>query len=302
MNLLEHKMNLLEPKMNLLDQKMNLLDQKMSILEYFSHGGRATYMGNNRVLVKAVVANANIAFFVDANDLLTSPWFIITGGYETQLTDYLVKELKSDSHCIDVGANFGYFTCLMARFCPQGRVIGIEPDQYVYEIARDNVFINGFANHANVVHAAASSSDADVQLYRRKTRLANTSIAKVDEDHLMGEPPSEPFVVKGRRVDNLLPQANGRVDFMKIDVEGAEPLVFEGARNTIAANPNLTIITEWAPGQIKAAGFQVPAFLIALKAMGLHAYDIAPDGLVSISFDDLLNIPYRTGIALKRSA
>ena len=141
--------------------RFDALEHKINILEYFSHGGRATYVGNNRVLVKAVVANNNIAFFVEANDRLLSPWFIVTGGYETQLTDYFVRELRPDSHCIDVGANFGYFTCLMARFCPQGRVIGIEPDEHVYEIARDNVFINDFNKFTSVLHAAASNSDAN---------------------------------------------------------------------------------------------------------------------------------------------
>jgi FkbM family methyltransferase len=285
--------------------RLDTLEHKINALEYFSHGGRATYIGNNRVLVKAVVANHNIAFFVEANDRLLSPWFIVTGGYETQLTDYFVRELQPDSHCIDVGANFGYFTCLMARFCPQGRVIGIEPDEHVYEIARDNVFINGFDNFTSVVHAAASNNnEAAVTLYRRKTRSGNTSIAKMGEEFIraMGEPPSESFVVKGVRVDDLLPQMNDRVDFVKIDVEGAEPLVFEGARNTIVANSNLTIVTEWSPGQIQAAGFEVPGFLAALKAMGLRSYDIAPHGLVAVSFDDLLNIPYRAGIALKKTA
>jgi len=253
--------------------------------------------------VKIVVANMTIAFFVEANDRLFSPWFIVSGGYETELTDYFVRELRSDSHCIDVGANFGYFTCLMARFCSHGRVIGIEADEHVYEIARDNVFINGFQNLASVLHAAASNSNAEITLYRRKTRSGNTSIAKMGEDFLraLGEPASEAFIAKGVRVDELLPKMNNRVDFVKIDVEGAEPLVFEGARDTIAANPNLTIVVEWSPGQIQAAGFEVPTFLTALNDMGLRSYDLAPDGLVPISFNDLLNIPYRAGIALKKS-
>ena len=103
---------------------------------------------------------------------------------------------------------------------------------------------------------------------------------------MMGEPASESFVVKGVRLDDLLPQMNDRIDFVKIDVEGAEPLVFEGARNTlIVANSDLTIITEWSPGQIRAAGSKVPAFLAALKAMGLRSYDIAPHGLVSVLFE-----------------
>jgi hypothetical protein len=115
----------------------------------------------------------------------------------------------------------------------------------------------------------------------------------------MDEAPVEPFTVKGVRIDDLTPMMNGRVDFMKIDVEGAEPLVFEGARATIAANPSLRIVMEWSPGQIHAAGFDISAFLTALKDMGLRPFDIRENDLAQLSFDELLNLPYRAGVVLR---
>lgn len=290
-------------KRNEIIARLASIEHKIDLMEHFGNGSRGTYVGNNRVLVKSVVANRQIAFFVEADDRLLSPWFIVTGGYETQLTDFFVRVLKPDSRCIDVGANFGYFTCLMARFCPDGRVIGVEADQHVYEIARDNVFINGFQDFASVVHAAAGDSGAEATLHRRKTRSANTSIAKLPDDFIraMGEPESEAFVVQGVRIDDLASRLDNRVDFIKIDVEGAEPLVFEGAKQTIAANPALVIVAEWSPGQIQAAGFEVPAFLASLEAQGLRAYDIAAEQLSPLSYAELLNLPYRAGIVLKRA-
>ena len=118
------------------------LHTKISRIERNSHGSRATYVGNNRVLVRCIVNNFDIAYYVEADDRLLSPWFIITGKYESELTNYIVRESKQDSHCVDVGANFGYFTCLMARLCSQGQVIGIEADHHVYELTRDNIAIN----------------------------------------------------------------------------------------------------------------------------------------------------------------
>ena len=52
------------------------------------------------MLVKAVAAGANIAF-VEANDKLLSPWLVITGPYETPLTNYFISALRPDSHCSD---------------------------------------------------------------------------------------------------------------------------------------------------------------------------------------------------------
>jgi FkbM family methyltransferase len=284
-------------------KRLTAIENKIDLLETFSHGARATYVGNNRVLTKVVVANHQIAFFVEADDRLLSPWFIVSGGYETDLTSFFVKSLKPDSNCLDVGCNFGYFTCLMARFCKNGRIIGIEADHHIYELARDNVFINNFSQIARVINAAASNCNAEMILHRRHTRSGNTSVVKMPDEFTkeLAEQPSEPFVVKGLRVDDLLPEMNGRLDFMKVDVEGAEPLVFEGAHTTIATNPKLAIVMEWSPGQIAAASFAVRSFLDSLAALGLRPYDIDQHGLLTaLTFDQLLNIPYRAGIVLKR--
>lgn len=285
-----------------LHSKIDKLDQKLSWMEYFSNGGRAVYVGNNRVLVKIVVAAAQIAFYVEADDRLLAPWFIVSGGYETELTNYFVSAFKPDSHCIDVGANFGYFTCLMARFCPNGKIVGIEPDLHVMELARDNVLINGFQSTTEVILGAASDREASITLHRRKTRSGNTSIAKVSSQFLetLGEPQSEAFVVQSLRIDSLKDRMNGRVDFLKVDVEGAEPLVIRGAHQTIAENPHLQIIMEWSPGQIREAGFDVGEFLDDLDAQGLVCSQLTPSGQLGISYAELQNLPYAAGILLIR--
>ncbi|MGU3495266.1 FkbM family methyltransferase [Xanthobacteraceae bacterium A53D] len=284
--------------------RLDSIERKLDLLEYFSHGGTASYVGNNRVLARCVVRNAIIAFFLEADDRLLSPWFIVSGRYEESLTNYFVDNVKVDSHSIDVGTNFGYFTCLLCRFSPNGKVIGIEAEENVHAIARDNVYINGFERIARVIHAAASSTNAPVTLHSRGTRSANTSIAKLSETYIqaMAEPESRAFTVPGVRVDDLLKEMKGRVDFLKVDVEGAEPLVFEGARETFAANPQLRAVMEWSPGQISTAGFDLPKFLSDLNGMGLSFYDIEPAGLKQLTADELLNIPYRAGVVLTRSA
>ncbi len=280
------------------------LERKIDRLESFSHGARATYVGNNRVLVKAVVADCNLAYLVEADDKLLSPWFIITGTYETELTDFLVREIRQDSHCIDVGANFGYFACLMSRFAPAGRVIAIEADQHVFALVRDNIAINGFENRAKAIHAAASDSDDEVTFHRRKTRSGNTSVIHHDPAYIeaMGELATERFTVRGICLDAVATDMQGRVDFIKIDVEGLEPCVLRGARRMIADNRWITIVMEWSPGQIQSAGFDVATFLSEIGELGLKPFDIVRDALVPLTSDDLLNIPYRAGIVLKTTS
>lgn len=286
-----------------LNRKIDAVNDKLFWMDYFSNGGRAVYVGNNRVLVKIIVAAAQIAYYVEADDRLLAPWFIASGAYESELTHYLVSALRPDSHCIDVGSNFGYFTCLMARFCPNGKIVGIEPDRHVMELARDNVFINGFQATTEVILGAASDRDAEeLKLYRRKTRSGNTSIAKMSSEFLeqLGEPQSEEFAVQSFRVDSLMDRMLQRVDFLKIDVEGAEPLVIKGAEQTIAANPDLQIIMEWSPGQIREAGLDVGEFLRDLELRGMTCAQITATGPQQRSFTELQNLPYAAGILLRR--
>lgn len=287
---------------NMLGTRLARLERKVDALEQFSHGSRATYIGNNRVLVKIVVDRRNIAYIVEASDKLISPWFIVTGTYEAALTAYFVREMKSDSHCIDVGANFGYFTCLMARLAPDGVVIGVEADPKIFELLNDNIAINGFERFAHPLNAAAASAEGELTFYRRSIRSGNTSIVNYGSEfaQVMREPPSEPFTIKAVPIDHMTATMEGRVDFMKVDVEGSEPLVFQGARETIANNPSLRIVMEWSPGQIQCAGFDVRGFLGDLEAQGLEAFDMEAGKLSAITYDELMNLPYRAGVVLTR--
>src|SRR5215469_16317416 len=129
-------------------ERLDRIQLQLDRLERMSHGGRATYVGNNRVLTKCVIADAVIGFLVEADDVLLSPWLILSGMYETDLTNFFVHNLKPDSRCLDIGANFGFYSCLMARCCYKGKVMGVEPDQHVYELLRDNISLNGLAGWA----------------------------------------------------------------------------------------------------------------------------------------------------------
>ncbi|MBL6454169.1 FkbM family methyltransferase [Belnapia sp. T6] len=280
---------------------LHSIDQRLARLEEAVQGGRSTYMGNGLILVKTVVEGAQFGFLVEAEDRLISPWFIVSGRYETELTDFFTATLRPGDRCLDIGANFGYFTCLFARFCPEGQVIGVEPDAKLFGILRDNIHINGFGGHAAARHAAACEAEREVTLFRRLGRSANTSIVSMPEsftDHL-GEPPNQPFTVAGTTVDRLAEAWGGRVDVMKVDVEGAEPLVLAGAAATIAANPDLQIVMEWSPGQIRAAGVDLGEFLDQVAGMGLLCHGLGP-GRPLLSRDTLLGLHYAAGILLAR--
>ncbi len=279
------------------------IEQKIDLLEYYSHGARAVYIGENRILLKVVVFGANIAFILEADDRLLSPWFIASGRYESELSNWFVPRLQADSVCIDVGANFGYFTCVFARFAAQGKILGVEPDPKLFGILRDNVLINGFHDRTQVHNVAVGPDGTELTLYRRSTRSGNTSMIKVSDAYTasLGEAPAQPFRAQCVSVDALAQKLGGRVDFLKIDVEGAEPLVFGGAKETIKANENLQIVFEWSPHQISSAGFDLKEFLDELRGYEFRAFCLSESGAESeISFERLRALPYMAGVVLRR--
>ena len=290
-----------DPSLADLGNHLDAIDARLSRLEQLAHGGKSVYIGNNRVLTKVSIRQWNIAYLLEASDLLLAPHLIVNGYHEIDLTDYFINNLRSHDNCLDVGANFGYFTCIMGRWAPQGKTIALEPDQRVFELLRDNIYINSLEGIAFPRHVAASDGEGTLRLHRRLTRSGNTSIARIDDAVLagMGEPPSEAFDVACLPIDRLLPEFNGRIDCLKIDVEGAEPLVVRGADATIAQNPQIKIVMEWSPSQIREVGFDPGTFTTELDRLGLSAAAIATGGVEQpLTWEALLALPYHPGILL----
>ncbi len=269
-------------------------------LERLTHGGRATYVGNNRILARLVVGDTIFAFLMPANDLLIVPATIARGEYEPALTRYFTRTVAGTDHCLDVGANYGYYTCLMASLTPGGKVLGIEPDEAIFALMRDNLYINTLEPSAKALHAAVADRSGRLTLHRRSTRSGNTSIIKYTSDYTAsaGEQAAMPFEVECFAIDDLLPRFDGRIDIAKIDVEGAEPLVFRGARRTIHENPQIRIVMEWSPGQIRAAGFDVGEFVTELTSLRLDAAIIGSAGPEPVALADLSHTSYHSGILL----
>ena len=291
-----------QQQLNRMEERLVQLQGRTSLMEAFSHGGRTTYMGDGLVLIKAIVNGIQIIYLVEAADRLIAPWFVATGLYETELTEHFGRILRKDDHCLDIGANFGYFTLLFGRFCPQGKSIGVEADETLFKIARDNIHINDLGRNTSIYHSAICETERELTLFRRVGRSGNTSIFKVHESFLdyLGESPSVEFSVQGVSIDQFSQHFGGKLDLIKIDIEGAEPLAFAGAQSVIAGNPDLQIVMEWSPGQIQAAGFDVGEFLGKLSGMGLRFFRLDP-ALTEMSSDEFLNISYAPGILLAKN-
>jgi FkbM family methyltransferase len=126
---------------------------------------------------------------------------------------------------LDVGAHKGSFTVRAALTGPATRVHAVEPEPENLRRLDANIALNRLGNV--VVHAAAIATDpGEALLYIAGPRGSGGN--SLIREHLAGYQAAS-VSVPTIRLDDLLEDAGGRVDFMKMDVEGAEYSVLHAA-------------------------------------------------------------------------
>ncbi|OJY81404.1 MAG: hypothetical protein BGP13_15540 [Sphingobacteriales bacterium 40-81] len=199
------------------------------------------YLENNIALCRVLT---KYKIYVDTRDRGIAPHLIMDGFWETWLTQYLARIVKPGNICLDIGANVGYFSVLMAALTgDQGRTIAIEPNPGVAKLLSLTAGINGPG--FEVAQVALADKEGKMRLKVPNESFGDASIIERIDNITKAK-----SVVKVRTatLDNLLNELNvDKVDIIKMDVEGAEPMVFEGMRQTIAKNKNIQIIIEYSP-------------------------------------------------------
>lgn len=205
-----------------------------------AYAGNA-YLGNDTVLCRILSKHK---VYLHARDLGVVPHLIMDGYWETWVSQCLARIVTPGSVCIDVGANFGYFTLLMSELSgAKGKVVAVEPNPDICSFLRMTQSIH--APHFDIVEAALSNKRGRTTLNVPTTYPGSASITTFMQ-HL-GMKHSR-IKVKTLTLDEMAEQLNlVKIDVIKMDVEGAEPLVFEGMQQTLARNPDLQIVMEYSP-------------------------------------------------------
>lgn len=163
------------------------------------------------------------------------------GCYEPHFAELFSLLVHPGDWCVDVGANVGVHTVRLAKLAGRdGGVIAVEPDPEIMRRAERNVALNGLSN-VRFVNAAAGDRPGEMRLYRPGARDANRARASLlHHAYLTGVPATVPVVT----LDDIC--RGQRVALIKIDVEGLEGCVVQGAAATISAHAP-SIIFEYAP-------------------------------------------------------
>ncbi|UDL94689.1 FkbM family methyltransferase [Lichenihabitans sp. PAMC28606] len=136
---------------------------------------------------------------------------------------FLLANMRDDFTFVDIGADIGGYSLFVAAHAgPRARILAIEPQPDIFERLIYNIRLNAFST-IKAIACAVADRDGVITLFVNPTNSGETSMRIVNAHAKGGH-----LEVQARSLAGLLIEEGfGRVDAMKLDVEGAEDLILE---------------------------------------------------------------------------
>jgi FkbM family methyltransferase len=223
--------------------------------------------------------------YLDTNDRSVSPRILTTGTWEQGVTRFFQTYMPENARYVEVGANYGYYTmqaaCLVGD---KGTVTAFEPGPRMFSLLERSIDINGVAGRTTLHQSAVSDTVGSAILYMKRDWHGGSSLYE--------EVGSTLDITEVEVPTTTLDEALGatKVDFLKIDAEGAELSVLGGAEAVLAASPDLLLMIEVYAGQWAPADGDTTSFLRLLRDQGFRFWLVEEDGTgVESSIDEILD-------------
>ena len=238
-----------------------------------------------------LVRLSRFSIFASIEDLAVGR-HVVSGAYEPKIAEVFYRYVKPGMAVVDIGANIGYFTMLLASLVePSGLVVAVEPNPENIRLLEASRRVNGF-DQVLVIQAAAGRQ---VGLLALNVSFSNGTTTELpnDLDAIFASRPVPCFAL-----DGILPR-DRRIDLVKIDTEGAELNALIGLSGTIDRD-HPVIVSEFSPGMLpgisRSSG---PEYLGFLIAKGYRIGVIEHDGSETSFGDDVdgvMNAYARSGV------
>ena len=156
---------------------------------------------------------------------------LFTGAYEKPTNDILIKYIEKGDTVIEAGANTGTETILISRLVGEiGSVLAFEPVPHISEKLSYNCEINKLTN-VNISNLALSDSTGETTFYIADEDFINQGMGSLDGSH---QKVKRKINVQLETLDNYFTLNNiKKLDFLKMDVQGAEYQILKGGISVI---------------------------------------------------------------------
>jgi FkbM family methyltransferase len=157
------------------------------------------------------------------------------GRYEREVESVLSEVITKDTTFIDVGANIGYFTTQCSRLAQT--VYAFEPVPAVFQRLSRNISLNN-CNNVRAFQCAVSKERTSLRFFESKISDGHDSTIKRFEH-------DKSIFVDAVTLDETVEPSAGTI-VMKVDAEGSEMGVLQGASGLIRSGNVSAIVVEWA--------------------------------------------------------
>lgn len=222
-----------------------------------------------------ITLNDNRRYYFNPNDNVAKMYSIPhTGIFELKETKFVSDFIKSGQTCIDVGANFGWYTILFSKLVGQmGEVHAFEPLPHTYKVLKKNIHLNGCKN------VVINNEALDEKEGQRDLFLPDIGVSGSFQLHNY-QKKYDVFKCLSTTIDAYCSRQNiNEVDFIKADIEGAEWLMLKGAINTLKTNIP-TLFLEIQRSSTILFGYEPKELFEWLMNLGYIPYFVTDEGFL----------------------
>lgn len=221
---------------------------------------------------------------------------IVRGNYEPSETAFVQRTVQPGWNVLDIGANIGYFTMLMASLVGEsGHVHAFEPMRLNASDLARSLAENRFAQRVTLTQAAVGDRVGSVRITYLEQRFNSGGVHLVPQGGSIApahRAEDVPMVVLDQQ------QLRRPLHFIKIDIEGAEPLALRGARTLLQQDQPIIMSEVHAELLQRIGGSSTADYLALLADLGyrchllengqmgaeVHAADLDPARIWTVVF------------------
>lgn len=202
--------------------------------------------------------------FLDDKDSLN---LLTNGIFEKFETELVKREVKRGDVVLDLGANIGYYTLMFAHLVgEEGKVYAFEPDPTNFALLKKNVRANGYKN-VELAQKAVSDKNGKLKLYLSEENRGDHRIYDSHDGRKFVE-------VESVKLDDYFQGYQGKIDFIKMDIQGSEGRAVLGMAQILSKQKSLKLISEFWPIGLQRFGTDPLEYLQLLLNRGFTLSNI----------------------------
>ena len=192
----------------------------------------------------------------------------------------LKNEIKQGDILLDIGSNIGFYAVILSKQVGNtGKVHCFEPDKTNFEHLKKSV-----CNLKNVIlnNVAVTDNNGQIEMFISH---------RLNVDHRTYKPEKYDlsYFVNAITIDQYL-GTSSKVDFIKIDIQGAELSALKGMVNTLNRNDSIKILIEIWPHGLCSAGTSVKEIFSLMFNLGFKAFKFEKNKVLQLQIDNLPNL------------